>query len=149
MPVAMPELAATASASSTISSRESTLSPCVSIPTLHFTSYALGSSPSAWTAGEHMYRNARAALSARNRISSRPLAQLGQQRRELFQAAQVVARQHQVGVLGRDHHPQRARPEVRVVALVRVHPYQAVAQPGKPFHRRGQDGRVAPVEAVG
>src|SRR5213079_33869 len=46
MPVAMPELGATASASSTTSSRESTLSPSVSIPTLHLTGTSHSPEPS-------------------------------------------------------------------------------------------------------
>ena len=33
------------------------------------------------------------------------------------------------------HHPERARPEVRVVALVRVHPDDPMAQPRQPLHR--------------
>src|SRR5215471_2495417 len=171
MPLATPELGATASASSTISSREITRSPSVWIPTLHFTVHLVshrempgGTYPRpsgipdppgipdlpAYRRPPHDVRPARGSpLPDRTSSFSGFLAQLRQQRRELFQAAQVVAGQHQVSMLGRDHHPERARPEVRVVALVRVHPYQAVAQPGKPFHRRVQDGGVAPVEAVG
>src|SRR5215475_16098669 len=137
----MPELAATASASSTTSSRVSTRSPCVSIPTLHLT----GCSPRRLAGAASTFRFTRLPLLIMT--VAEPLAQFRQQRRELFQAAQVVAGQHQVDVLGGDHHPESARPELRVVAPVRVHPYQAVAQPGKPFHCRGEDGRVAPVEA--
>src|SRR5215467_1452364 len=179
MPLATPELRATASASSTISSREITRSPSVWIPTLHFTAHPVSRREDARTLpASRTLPGSRTLPAARTLPVSRTLpaygrppndgrpargsplpdrtssfsgflAQLRQQRRELFQAAEVVAGQHQVGVLGRDHHPERARPEVRVVALVRVHPYQAVAQPGKPFHRRVQDGRVAPVKAVG
>src|SRR4249919_3687876 len=137
----MPELVATASASSTTSSRDSTRSPSVSTPTLHLT----GTLPLAGTFLPWPKRgNGGPGSPQRTQTGcSRRLAQLRQQRRELFQAAQVVAGQHQVGVLGGNHHPERARPEVRVVALVRVHPYQAVAQPGKAFHRRRQDRRAA------
>src|SRR5690242_13865552 len=107
MPVAMPELAATASASSTISSRESTRSPWVSIPTLHLTGTLptrRNLPPLAATA-----RDTAAQRSSAHANGSLPrLAQLRQERRELLQAAQVVAGQHQVGVLGRDHHPERA-----------------------------------------
>ena len=60
----------------------------------------------------------------------------GSKRGQLFQAAQVVAGQQQVDVRRRDHHAERARPEVAVVALVRVHPDDPVAQPGQPLHRR-------------
>src|SRR5215831_10319663 len=139
MPVAMPELAATASASSTTSSRVSTRSPSVSIPTLHFTLYPLPS-PSRASApipvprpglvpllGRKCAEKAGGtAASVHKRDPSPPLAQLRQQGREFFQAAEVMAGQDQVDVLGGDHHPQRARPEVRVVALVRVHPDQRV-----------------------
>ena len=38
---------------------------------------------------------------------------------------------------------------VGVVALVRVHPHDAVTQPGQPLHGVGQQLGIAPVEAVG
>ena len=47
------------------------------------------------------------------------------------------------------HHPERARAEVGVVALVRVHPHDAMAQPRQSFHRVREHRRIAAVEAVG
>ena len=45
--------------------------------------------------------------------------------------------------------PSVLGPEVRVVALVRVHPHHPVAEPGQPLHGRGQDLRIAAVKAIG
>src|SRR5262245_21058030 len=73
----------------------------------------------------------------------RLLAQGGEERGELLQAAQVVAGQEKVDVRGGDHHPERARPELGRVALVRVHPHDAVAEAGQALHRAGQHGRIA------
>src|SRR6266498_1833197 len=130
MPVAMPALAATASASSTTSSRDSTRSPSASMPTLHLTGYS--SSGSGPRPGSGMR-----------------LAQGRQQRRKFFQAIQVMAGEHQVDMRGRHHHSQGAGPEVLVVALVRVHPDHPVTKPGKPLHGLGQDAGITAVEAVG
>src|SRR6266496_6753164 len=131
MPVAMPALAATASASSTTSSRDSTRSPSASMPTLHLTGYS----------------SSGVGVSAVD--LARGLAQGRQQRRKYFQAIQVVAGEHQVDMRGRHHHSQGAGPEVLVVALVRVHPDHPVTKPGKPLHGLGQDAGITAVEAVG
>src|SRR6266516_2744726 len=107
MPVAMPELAATASASSTTSSRVSTRSPSVSIPTLHFTLYPLLSPSPVPLPGlvpllgrKCTEKAGGTAVSVHKRDPSQPLAQLRQQCREFFQAAEVMAGQDQVDVLG-------------------------------------------------
>src|ERR1700709_2794428 len=102
MPEATPPCAATASASSTTSSRGISRSPSATTATLHFT----------W--------------------SPAALAQSGQHRGEVFQTAQVMARENDVDVRRCDHHAERARPEVDVVSLVRVQPHDPVAQPGQP-----------------
>src|ERR1700753_1252083 len=103
MPLAMPKMGATASASSTISSWVSTRSPSASRPTLHFT------------------------------VVSSPSAQGGQQRGQLLQAVQVVSEQQQAHVRRTHNHAQRAGREVFVVAFVRVEPDQPVALAGQPL----------------
>src|SRR5215467_9142904 len=65
--------------------------------------------------------------------------------REFLEAVQVVSGQQQIDVRGRDHHAKCARPERYIVALVRVHPDNAVTEPGQPFHRGGEYCGVAPV----
>src|SRR5262249_19322245 len=111
IPVAMPWLAAIASASSTTSSRLRIFSPSASMPTLHLTTGSL-------------------CLLSASLQSVQRRQHLGQ----VLQTRQVVAGQQQVDVRRCHHHAQRVRPEVRVVALMRVEPHYAVAQPGKAFH---------------
>src|SRR5580693_6032822 len=103
MPVAMPLLAATASASSTTSSRVVMRPSSASIPTLHRTG-----TPNA-------------------PLILRLLRSQGwQQRSQFFQAAQIVAGQDQVDVRGGHHHAQRA---ARATSMW-VQPDDAVAEPG-------------------
>src|ERR1700748_1065557 len=108
MPVAMPPLVATASASSTTSARLSTRAPSASIPPLHLMLYSARPRPT---------------------VTGAVLTQGRQQPGEFFQAVQVVPGQQQVDVGRGDHHAQRAGPEARVVPLVRIHPDQPVAEP--------------------
>src|SRR5947209_15553735 len=105
MPVAMPLIGATASASSTTSSIFMIRSPWASIPTLHLIN-----------------------------IASTSLTELRQQRSEFFEAAQVMTRQQYVDVWLRCHHADGLRLVIGVVALVWVHPHDVVAQPGQPVH---------------
>src|SRR5215469_10490545 len=116
----MPSLAATASASSTTSSRDSTRSPSASIPTLHLTRcpFIVPPSRAVGPGGPPWLREADRAK--RRRRCERFSLQRRQERRELFEAAQVVAGQHQVHGRCHHHHPERAGPESGVVALVRV-----------------------------
>ena len=69
--------------------------------------------------------------------------------RRALPGSQVVAGQQEVDVRRGDHHSERARAEVGIVALVGVHPDDAMAQPRQSFHRVREHGRIATVEAVG
>src|ERR1700722_14729433 len=119
IPVAMPWLAATASASSTTSSRDKIRSPSASTPTLHLTGRSCSGS-----------------------------VQRRQQVGELLQAGQVMTGEQQVDVRCCHHHAQCAGPEVRVVAFMRIEPEEPVTQPRQSFHRRGQHVRIAAVQPV-
>jgi hypothetical protein len=88
-------------------------------------------------------------IDARADPGSPQLVQAWQQGSEFLQAGQIVAGQQQVDVRGGDHHAERAGPEAGVVALVRVQPDQAVAEPGQPFQRRGEHGGIPAIQAVG
>ena len=123
----MPSLAATASASSTTSSRVSTRSPSASIPTLHRTGRS-------FTTGRR----------------HRPSRQPWQQRREFFQAGQVVPGQQQVDV-------RRGRPSCRACAgrKSRFSPLCGFIQTTRWLSRESRSiavassGRITPVQAVG
>src|SRR6476661_2500105 len=105
----MPLIGATASANSTTSSSFMMRSPSATMPTLHLINMAPVS-----------------------------LTELRQQRGKFFKAAQVVTGQQDVDVWFCRHHADSLRLVVRVVALMGVHPHDAVAQPGQPLHRVGK-----------
>src|SRR3954454_20312500 len=98
MPESIPPRPATASASSTTSSWLTSRSPSARTDTLHFTGLSL-------------------------RLH---LAEVRQKGGELFQAAQVVARQQHVDMGRRDHHAEGVGPEGLVVSPVGVEPHDPV-----------------------